>query len=401
MNQDLITSIKGVRIAAIAAEIRKPNRLDLTLFELAKESVCAICTTKNTFPAAPILIARQHLSQQMPSYWLINTGYANAGTGNLGEQDAMQICDALAEKTFVKRNAILPFSTGIIGERLPVTKISNALDELIQDLQPDHWNKAAQAILTTDTHAKLFSESCTLGETTISLLGISKGAGMIKPNMATMLSFIATDLAIDQFLLTNVLRRVVDQTFNRITIDGDTSTNDAVALVATKQSNMDPIISAEDDRLPLFEYSLNALCLKLALAIVKDGEGVTKCVFIEVKGGRDKNECQQVAEAIAHSPLVKTAWYASDPNWGRMLAAIGRSGIDDLDPSGVELDLDDVAVVRAGAVANHYEEKHAADVLQKNEFTVSVRLGRGNAIYSLWTTDLSHAYVSINADYRS
>ena len=355
----------------------------------------------NRFCAAPVQLCKEHLREGNPIEALIvNTGNANAGTGEEGLRRAFQTCEAVAKICGISPEQVLPFSTGVIMEPLPVDKIITAIPQAFSNLKEDDWFSAAEAIMTTDTLPKAASITIQTDAVPIYLTGISKGAGMIQPNMATMLGFIATDVKINQALLQELTREVADLSFNAITIDGDTSTNDSFIVMATGQSSAN-IQSRKDPLFEKFREGLISLSQQLAQMIVRDGEGATKFITIEVKGGKTVLECRLVAKAIAHSPLVKTAFFASDPNLGRILAAIGYAGIDDLDTSKVQLWLDDVWVVRDGGRNPEYQEIQGQTVMKQAEITVTVDLGRGSAAQTIWTCDLSHDYVSINADYRS
>ncbi len=390
--------VAGVRCAAVAAGVRKPGRRDLVLFELAPGSTAAAMFTRNRFCAAPVQLAKRHLETTAPRYLLINTGNANAGTGADGMAAALRCCSAAAELAGVELEAILPYSTGVIGEPLPSERIVAALPQAFAGLAADAWADAAHGILTTDTAAKGVSLRSDAGWV---MTGISKGAGMIRPDMATMLAFIATDAAVSAPVLDALLKEAVEASFNRITVDGDTSTNDAVTLVATGAAGSPTITAVDSAQGRAFAAALEATCVQLAQAIVRDGEGATRFVTVRIEGARNRAEALAVAYAIAHSPLVKTALFAGDPNWGRLLAAIGRACIDDLDVTGVDLFLDDVRIAVAGSVAPEYREADGARVMAQPEILIRAHLGRGDATETVWTTDLSYDYVKINAEYRS
>jgi len=390
-------SVAGVRLATAAAGIRKPGRPDVLLIEIPEGAATAAMFTRNAFCAAPVILARQHLESGSPRYLLINSGNANAGTGEQGLQAAQQSCDAVARQCAVKPEAVLPFSTGVIGEPLPVDKIRAVLGSLQQELSADAWPAAAQAIMTTDTVPKLISRQLSLAGGTVTLTGIAKGAGMIRPDMATMLSFLATDANLDKDSLQNCLRRAVNKSYNRISVDGDTSTNDAAVLIATGCAGVTP--QAAD--LEIFQAALDEVCIELARSIVRDGEGATKLINIVVEQGRNEQECSRVAYAIAHSPLVKTAFFASDPNWGRILAAVGYAGLEGLEIDKVGLYLDDVCIVEQGGRAASYTEAQGRRVMQQGEITIRVVLQRGQATTTVWTCDFSYDYVKINAEYRT
>ena len=394
--------IAGVRIGIAEAGVRKANRKDLTVFLLDPGASVAGVFTRNRFCAAPVQVCRQHLAAGPAVRALvINTGNANAGTGAPGLAHANQTCAALASLLHCTAEQILPFSTGVIMEPLPVDRIVAGLPAALSDAQVAHWAKAAEGIMTTDTVPKAASVQVQLGARTVSITGISKGAGMIRPNMATMLGFVATDACIDPALLPELARQLADGSFNRITIDGDTSTNDSFILIATHQAGHTPITSLDSADGKTLVNGLMQVARQLAHAIVRDGEGATKFITVQVEGGRTGEECRQVAYAIAHSPLVKTAFFASDPNLGRILAAVGYAGIDDLDQGLIELHLDDVHVVSKGGRRAEYREEDGQRVMKGSEITVRVGLGRGAASDTVWTCDLSHEYVTINADYRS
>lgn len=395
----LLRPVAGVRLAAASAGIRKTARDDLMLIELAPGSTCAALFTRNAFCAAPVSVARQHLLSAAPRLLLTNAGNANAGTGEAGVHAAQTCCGAAADVLGCESTEVLPFSTGVIGEPLPVTKLVAALPQAVKQLRAEGWNAAAQAIMTTDTVPKGASRQVVTPAGPIVITGIAKGAGMIRPDMATMLAYLATDAAVPTALLQTCLAAAVDRSFNRITIDGDTSTNDACVLAA---SGHGPVrINSRDKLYGAFCEAVNEVCLELAQAIVRDGEGATKFVTVVVDQGRSEQECLRVAYTIAHSPLVKTALFASDPNWGRILAAVGRAGISELALDGVMIYLDDVCIVRHGGRADDYTEEAGQRVMRQDELTIRVSLGRGDADACVWTTDLSYDYVKINAEYRT
>ncbi|WP_027995558.1 bifunctional glutamate N-acetyltransferase/amino-acid acetyltransferase ArgJ [Simplicispira psychrophila] len=395
-------AIAGVRIGVTEAGVRKTQRKDLTVFLLDEGTAVAGVFTQNRFCAAPVQICREHLAGGSAiRAMVINTGNANAGTGADGLARARQTCGALAEELALAPGQILPFSTGVIMEPLPVERIVAGLPAAISDASPAHWGRAAEGIMTTDTVPKACSAQVQIGGVTVSITGISKGAGMIRPNMATMLGFMATDARIAPALLQQLAKELADQSFNRITIDGDTSTNDSFIVMATQRAAHAPITSLDSTEGQALKAALLAVAQQLAQAIVRDGEGATKFITVRVEGGKSSEECRKVAYAIAHSPLVKTAFFASDPNLGRILAAVGYAGIDDLDQTGIDLYLDDVAVALQGGRNPDYREEDGQRVMQQSEITVRVLLGRGTAQDTVWTCDLSHEYVTINADYRS
>jgi glutamate N-acetyltransferase/amino-acid N-acetyltransferase len=382
--------------------VRKANRKDLTVFLLDEGASVAGVFTSNRFCAAPVQVCREHLAAgSQVRALVINTGNANAGTGAPGLAHARQTCEALASLLRCTPAQVLPFSTGVIMEPLPVDRIVAGLPAALADAQAAHWAQAAEGIMTTDTVPKAASVQVQVGGKTVSITGISKGAGMIRPNMATMLGFVATDACIDPGLLPELAKRLADGSFNRITIDGDTSTNDSFMLIATHKAAHAPITSLDSADGQALVQGLMQVARQLAHAIVRDGEGATKFITVQVEGGRTGEECRQVAYAIAHSPLVKTAFFASDPNLGRILAAVGYAGIDDLDQGLIELHLDDVHVVSKGGRRAQYSEEDGQRVMKGSEITVRVGLGRGTASDTVWTCDLSHDYVTINADYRS
>ena len=398
--------VPGVRWGITEAGIRKAGRKDLSVLLLDEGSVVGGVFTQNRFCAAPVQICREHLSlhdglTQGIRAMLINTGNANAGTGSDGLMRARASCIALAQQLNVSPEQILPFSTGVIMEPLPHDRIAAGLPAALADARPDNWARAAEAIMTTDTVAKAFSKRITLGGAIVTITGISKGAGMIRPNMATMLGFMATDACISQALMAQLARELAEESFNRVTVDGDTSTNDSFVIVATHQARHSPIKSLDSADGRALKAAMLEIAQKLAQAIVRDGEGATKFITIRVEGGRTGQECRQVAYAIAHSPLVKTAFFASDPNLGRILAAVGYAGIDDLDQTLIDLYLDDVLVAQHGGRHPAYVEADGQRVMKQSEILVHVRLGRGNAVDTVWTCDLSYDYVKINADYRS
>ena len=401
-NPSELFPIAGVRIGITEAGIRKANRKDLTVFLLEAGASVSGVFTQNRFCAAPVQVCRTHLASGAGvRAMLINTGNANAGTGQEGLARAQRTCEALAGKLGLSPEQVLPFSTGVIMEPLPVDRIEAGLDAALADAREDNWLRAAEAIMTTDTIAKAFGAQVKIGGALVSITGISKGAGMIRPNMATMLGFMATDACVSQTLMQQLARELAEGSFNRVTVDGDTSTNDSFVLVATHQAAHAPIESLDSADGQALKAAMLGVARQLAQAIVRDGEGATKFISIQVEGGKTAAECRQVAYAIAHSPLVKTAFFASDPNLGRILAAVGYAGIDDLDQAGIDLYLDDVHVAVKGGRNPAYREEDGQRVMKQSEITVRVVLGRGQAHDTVWTCDLSHDYVTINADYRS
>jgi len=402
--KDQLKPVKGFEMGIAEAGIKKANRKDLLVMTLAPGSQVAGVFTLNRFCAAPVQVCREHLaldgSKGEIRALVVNTGNANAGTGEEGMKHALETCSTLAQDLNLNSEQILPFSTGVILEPLPIEKIISALPRAVANLGEDHWFDAAEAIMTTDTQPKATSAIIETPAGLVTITGICKGAGMIHPNMATMLGFIATDAGFAPGLLNALTREVADQSFNAITIDGDTSTNDSFIIMATGQSTV-RVDSVSDSIYPLLKEALISLARKLAQMIVRDGEGATKFMTIEVVGGKTTEECRLVAKAVAHSPLVKTAFFASDPNLGRILAAIGYAGIADLDVNGVQMWLGDVWVAKDGGRNPSYQEADGQRVMKEAEITVKIDLGRGSAQQTMWTCDLSHEYVSINADYRS
>ena len=393
--------VEGVRLATVCAGMKKPNRRDVVLIEMAEGVRCAGAFTRNAFCAAPVIVAKQHMGQIAPRYLLINTGNANAGTGDLGMQLAQRSCESAAKVIGCEANQVLPFSTGVIGEPLPVEKIEAVLPEAYSKLDIDGWQDAAWGILTTDTVAKGVSRKVDISGHTVTITGITKGSGMIRPDMATMLAYIATDAAIAQPLLELALRQAVNRSFNRITVDGDTSTNDACMLIASGRSSLPEICDESDPAFVQLCGVLIEVFEALAQKIVRDGEGATKLITINVEGGASDAECQAVAYTVAHSPLVKTAFFASDPNWGRILAAVGRAGLDNLDLQKIEIYLGDVCIVRQGGRADDYTEQRGKQVMDQEEIAVTIRLYRGGAVTTVWSCDFSYDYVKINAEYRT
>ncbi len=398
---DQLFPVAGVRLGVAEAEIRKKNRRDLTLVALDAGCTVAGVFTQNRFCAAPVQICRNHLaSGQEIRALVINTGIANAGTGEPGRQTAQASCEAVAELLGINATQVLPFSTGVILEPLPVERLKAGLPAAMADLKADNWHAAAHAIMTTDTIAKAASRTATVHGKKVTISGVSKGAGMIKPNMATMLGFLATDAGIAQPLLDALVKEAADASFNCITVDGDTSTNDSYVMIASGQSGVQ-FNSASDEGWAEVKAAIIAVSVELAQAIVRDGEGATKFITVAVEGGNTIEECRKVGYAIGHSPLVKTAFFASDPNLGRILAAVGYAGINDLDVDGVRVWLDEVLVAEKGGRAAAYKEEDGARVMAQAEITVRVDLGRGVAKASVYTCDFSYDYVKINADYRS
>jgi len=394
-------SIPGIRLGVAQAGIKYAGRDDLTVIEIAGGSSTAAVFTQNAFRAAPVLVAERNNVGADARYILINSGNANAGTGAPGMAACERSCEALANATQTGSVQVLPFSTGVIGEVLPVEKLEAAVPAAISDLSAANWGRASKAIMTTDTVPKLRSKAVTLEDgRSCQLVGMSKGSGMIQPNMATMLGFIATDASISREMLDGMLRTAVNLSFNRITVDGDTSTNDAVTLTATGQSDF--VITPTDRVAALaFQAALTELATELAQDIVRDGEGATKFVEITVSSAHSEAEADQVARTVAHSPLVKTALFASDPNWGRILAAVGRAGVIELDVDAVSLSLNGVLIAEKGARAESYTEEAGVTAMAPEDLVIAIDLGRGNKSATLWTTDFSYDYVKINAEYRT
>lgn len=392
--------VAGVRLAAVAAGIRYSNRDDLVVMELAPGSTCAAVFTRNAFCAAPVVVAREHLTQTAPHYLLINAGNANAGTGDEGLRAARETCKSLAAAAGCAMNQVLPFSTGVIGEYLPTDKFATAIPGALAQLEHAGWDEAARAIMTTDKVPKRVSRQVTVNGLSVNITGIAKGAGMICPDMATMLAFIATDAAIPRDLLQDWLATAVEGSFNAISVDGDTSTNDACVLVASGASGVEVEDPASTAGIAI-RAALEEVCQTLARAIVKDAEGATKLVSVAVSGAASIEEARRVGYTVAHSPLVKTALFASDPNWGRILAAVGRSGIRELQIDRVAIHLDEVCIVSGGGRDPAYQESAGAAVMAKPEFTIGIALGRGDAAARILTCDLSFDYVKINAEYRT
>jgi len=394
-------AVAGIRLGCAAAGIRYRDRNDLVIVELAAGSTCAAVFTRNQFCAAPVVVARNHLSGSQPRYLLINSGNANAGTGDEGMRGATESCRALAALRGCLVEQILPFSTGVIGETLPVDRLAVALPDALSALNQNGWLDAAQAIMTTDTVPKLCSRQIDYRGESFTVTGMAKGSGMIRPDMATMLAYIATDLAVESHLLQRCLEQAVAPSFNSVTVDGDTSTNDACVLAATGKSGCATVSDSEDELYRLLCETVEAVCMDLALAIVRDGEGATKLVSVSVVNASTCAEAREVAYTIAHSPLVKTALFASDPNWGRILAAIGRADVPALEIERVELWLGDVCIVSGGGRAEGYTEAAGQAVMDAREIPVRVVMGRGEASATIFTCDLSVEYVRINAEYRS
>ncbi len=395
----LMPAIAGIKLGTTNAGIKQTVRDDILLLQGVEGSTCAGVFTQNAFCAAPVHVAKANLNHA-PCWFLVNSGNANAGTGELGMQAALSSCEELAKLTGDNPNQVLPFSTGVIGQLLPVAKSTAVFPAALLQLNNDNWANAAKAIMTTDTFPKGVSKLIEIAGETITINGISKGAGMIQPNMATMLGFIATDAKINQVLLQQCLAAAVEQSFNRITVDGDTSTNDACVIMASGCSKA-PEITADSEHYRVFADALLSVCKKLAELIIRDGEGATKLMRIVVEQAQNDEEAVRVAKTIAHSPLVKTAFFASDPNWGRILAAVGRAGVDNMVLEDVQLYLGKVCIVRNGGCAADYTEEAGQAVMNQQEITVTVKLGRGAATQEVLTCDFSYDYVKINAEYRT
>lgn len=393
--------VSGLKIGTASAGISQTERDDVTIFEISKASTVAAVFTKNKFCAAPVVVAKKHLETQLPRYLLINSGNANAGLGDDGLQAAYQCCDNLAAIVDAEKAAILPFSTGVIGEALPVAKLSASLETVIADLSETNWSKAATSIMTTDTRQKGCSRTFVINGETVTVTGIAKGSGMIRPDMATMLGYIATDASVAKNVLQTALQNAVNLSFNSITVDGDTSTNDAVVLIATGV-NQSAIFNNElDDGYSEFLTALIEVCQFLAEAIVRDGEGANKLITVQVEEARSVEDAREVAYTVAHSPLVKTAFFAADPNWGRILAAVGRANISALNVNDINIYLDDVCIVREGKRASDYTEEKGQAVMNQEEIMIRICLAQGGKSAQILTCDLSYDYVRINAEYRS
>ncbi|GJH38616.1 bifunctional glutamate N-acetyltransferase/amino-acid acetyltransferase ArgJ [Paraburkholderia hospita] len=398
--------VAGVTLGWAEANIRKPNRKDVLVISVDEGATVAGVFTLNRFCAAPVTVCREHLEKVRAGgkgirALVVNTGNANAGTGEPGMVAARQTCDELARLAGIEPQQVLPFSTGVILEPLPVDRLKAGLPAALANRQAAHWYDAAQAIMTTDTLPKAVSRQVGIDGHTVTMTGISKGAGMIKPNMATMLGFLAFDANVAQPVLDELVKQVADRSFNCVTIDGDTSTNDSFVLIASGKSSLPAITSTDSPAYAALRDAVTETAQTLSQLIVRDGEGATKFMTVQVEGGSSVAECRQIAYAIGHSPLVKTAFYASDPNLGRILAAIGYAGVTDLDVGKIDLYLDDVLVAKAGGRNPEYKEEDGQRVMKKAEILIRVVLGRGDAQATIWTCDLSHDYVSINADYRS
>ena len=388
--------IRGVRLAAVASGLKKDS-LDLALIELNENCVCSAVFTQSSFAAAPVLISREHLKDESSRYILVNSGNANAATGNEGLENAIRCCESVAEMAGLKKEEVLPFSTGVIGEPLNYQKIRSAIPSLFKKLAEDGWVDVARAIVTTDTTIKISSTEIEVGDKAVKITGVAKGSGMIQPNMATMLSFLATDALIDRKVLDQILSEVCEKTFNRITVDGDTSTNDACVLISTGLSGVDCNKSPELD---LVKEGVFQVMRDLAMAIVKDGEGATKFVEVRVKGGKTKLDSRNIAYSIANSPLVKTALFASDPNWGRLVMAVGKADAS-IDTSKIDIQLNDLFLMKMGQIEKNYTEEKGFVEMKKPSIVITVDLNLGQYEEIVWTTDLSYDYVKINSEYRT
>lgn len=393
--------VAGVRIATAAAGIKYPGRTDIVAFELAEGTQCAAVFTQNAFCAAPVVVARDHLGAAAPRMLLINAGNANAGTGEQGYQDALKSCALIADAIGCRTNEVLPFSTGVIGEVMPMERFAAVIPSLTADLNAGHWRDAAHGIMTSDTLPKGVSRQLMIDGKPVTITAIAKGSGMIRPDMATMLAYIATDVNVAPGLLQQCLQQAVQRSFNCITVDGDTSTNDACVLMATGKAMASVIDDDKSEAYVQLCQAITDICIVLAQAVIRDGEGATKFITINVEGGDSEADCWQVAYTVAHSPLVKTAFFASDPNWGRILAAVGRAGIKGLNVDRVSLYLDEVCVVRDGARAEEYTEARGEAVMQQDEITVRIVLSDAPYRAQLWSCDFSYDYVRINAEYRT
>lgn len=398
-----LTPVAGIRLGTVSAGVKTPGRKDLVLVEMVPGTACAAVFTLNAFCAAPVIVARDHWKNASGGvrYLLVNTGNANAGTGEPGIADAMECLGAAANITGAQEGQILPFSTGVIGERLPVDKICDAIPAAFEALSEQGWADAAEGILTTDTKAKGFSVRFNCDGKDYVVTGIAKGAGMIRPNMATMLAYLATDMAIEESLLQEILHSAMDASFHRITVDGDTSTNDACVLMATGKAENSLVTERDSALFHSLREAVEEVCISLAQSLVRDGEGASKFVTVEVVGGQADQECLDVAFTVAHSPLVKTALFASDPNWGRLLAAIGRAGVKDLDVNKVAVYINDILIAENGCRAASYAEEQGVTAMAPTDIVIRIELHRGDSQVTVWTTDFSYDYVRINAEYRT
>ncbi|GAA5317764.1 MAG: bifunctional glutamate N-acetyltransferase/amino-acid acetyltransferase ArgJ [Candidatus Pelagadaptatus aseana] len=393
--------VQGIRLGTASAAIKSPGRKDVMVMEVCEGATVAGVFTQNAFCAAPVTVSKEHLAKSPARYLLTNSGNANACTGDQGYQDAVDSCERIAELTGVDASQVLPFSTGVIGVNLPMDKLLNALPEALSNLSESGWQAAAEAIMTTDTRPKGAAATFEYQGATVRVNGIAKGSGMIRPDMATMLAYIATDATVAQPVLDQLLKEAVDSSFNRITVDGDTSTNDSCILAASGKSEAPEIISADGELYSLLRDAVIAVHKLLAQNIVADGEGATKFVTVAVQAAENREEALRVAYSVAQSPLIKTALFASDPNWGRIVAAIGYAGVKGLDDKQVKVWLDNVLIVENGGCAESYSEEAGQEVMNQEEITIRIDLGRGEVAETVWTTDLSHDYIKINAEYRT
>lgn len=393
--------IKGIKLSTTAAGIRYQNRDDLLLISINEGARVAAVFTQNKFCAAPVVLAKEHISKSAPRALLVNSGNANAGTGSLGASNAEKCCQLIADKLSIKKTQVLPFSTGVIGEQLPMQVFEFGVEQLSSHGEEDNWLAAAKCIMTTDTLAKGFSEKIDIDGHSITITGIVKGSGMICPNMATLLSYVATDAAIDDDVLKQMLERATEASFNRITVDSDTSTNDSLVLIATGTSDLAEINSIDSTHGKILYKTIKRIFVNLAKSVIRDAEGASKFVNIEVMHGESKSDCETIAYSVAHSPLVKTALFACDPNWGRILMAVGKSDVDNLDVKKISIKINNLLIVENGEPAKSYTEELGKVEFEKTDLTISVDLNDGSEQYHVWTSDLSHEYVTINADYRS
>jgi len=396
-----LSPVNGVQLGVAKAGIKYPNRYDLTLIEICENASVAAVFTKNKFCAAPVSVSKLHFSQMSPRYLVINTGNANAGTGEQGMSDAKLSCQTIADLANVPVQSVLPFSTGVIGESLPMDRLVAAVPDALNNCNSENWVLAAEAIMTTDTMPKGYSKTFECNGETVVITGIAKGSGMICPNMATLLSYVATDAKIEKDLLQDILIKVNNHSFNSITVDSDTSTNDSCVLIASGKGNLSLDKNSEESIVDIFTEQLQEVMNYLAQGLVRDAEGATKFIAVRVINGKDENECRQIAYTVAHSPLVKTAFFASDPNWGRILAAIGRAGIDDLNVSQLKIFLNDVCIVENGGRAESYSETSGQAVMDQSDIEIIIDVARGKVSHTIWTSDLSYDYIKINAEYRT
>ena len=393
--------VAGIKIGVAESNIRYQGRNDMVLMVLGNRATTAAVYTKNRYCAAPVSLCKEHAGAQAPQALLINSGNANAGTGSLGMTNAKLSCDMVAQAIDCNAQGVLPFSTGVIGEQLPMDAVQKGIRLAAENLIEDNWLAAASAIMTTDTLPKAVSSQVEIDGKLITITGITKGSGMICPNMATMLAYVGTDAAIDADVLQAMLNKANDQSFNRITVDSDTSTNDALVLMATAEANNEIIHDVSSEQACTFYDALESVLVTLATSIIRDGEGATKFVKVAVNGGASADDCEAIAYSVAHSPLVKTALFASDPNWGRILMAVGKAPVEQLIIEKVDIDINGVELIKSGEPAESYTEEAGQAVFNKDEITIQINLNLGTADYHVWTSDLSHEYVTINADYRS